>query len=264
MIQNYYRALDEADALALKKEHSQALFLAGGTQINRENLYWKMPESVIDIRDALSKKIVKEEMEVVIGAMAALQDVADSGAVPPALREAAAFIPTRSIRNQASIGGNIGAARPDSYIIPTLIVLSAILNTSQGRLQIEEYLEQGSSELIYDIRLPKLPLSAVAVKESRSHIAPPVVSAAVSLRRNGSESLHARVALGCVASKTLRLRRVEQGLESGELRAREDIERAVKAAIRPKSDILGSAEYKTYINSATVADAALRCLEGLS
>jgi len=264
MIQNYYKASDEADALALKRSHPRALFLAGGTQINRESLYWKMPESVIDIRDALSKTIVNKGREVVIGAMATLQDVADNKAVPSALRDAAMFIPTRSIRNQASIGGNIGAARSDSYIIPTLIVLSAILSTSQDRLQIEEYLDQGSSELIYDIHIPKLPLSVVAVKESRSHIAPPVVSAAVSLRRSDSKSLSARIALGCVASKILRLREVERGLESNDLRTREDIERAVKIAIKPKSDILGSAEYKAYINSVVVADAVYRCLEGLS
>jgi len=264
MIQNYYRASDAADALALKRAHPQAVFLAGGTQINREALYWEMPETVIDIRGALSETITRKESEIVIGAMATLQEVADSAALPPALREAAAFIPTRSIRNQASIGGNIGAGCPDSYIIPTLLALSATLETVQGRLRIEEYLEQSSSELIYDIHLPRLPASIAAVKESRSHIAPPVVSAAVSLRRDGSKNLLARVALGCVASRTLRLREVERELESGVLKTREDMEKAVGASISPKSDILGSAEYKTYINSVRVADAILRCLEELS
>jgi len=142
--------------------------------------------------------------------------------------------------------------------------LSATLETVQGRLRIEEYLEQSSSELIYDIHLPRLPASIAAVKESRSHIAPPVVSAAVSLRRDGSKNLLARVALGCVASRTLRLREVERELESGVLKTREDMEKAVGASISPKSDILGSAEYKTYINSVRVADAILRCLEELS
>lgn len=264
MIQNYYRASDAADAFALKKAHSQAVFLAGGTQINRESMYWEMPETVIDIRGALSNEIAGKESEIVIGAMATLQDVADNVVLPSALREAAAFIPTRSIRNQASIGGNIGAGCPDSYIIPTLFALSATLDTARGRLQIEEYLEQSSSELIYDIRLPKLPASVVAVKESRSHIAPPVVSAAVSLRRDGSKRLHARVALGCVASKTLRLRVVERELESGTLKKREDMEKAIGASISPRSDILGSAEYKTHINSVLVADAIFRCLEEFS
>ena len=264
MIQNYYRASDAADAIALKKAHSQAVFLAGGTQINRESLYRKMPDTVIDIRGALSEAIVREGSEVVIGAMTTLQEVADNKVVPFALREAAAFIPTRSIRNQASIGGNIGADCPDSLIIPTLIVLSATLDTAQGRMQVEEYLEKGSSELIYHIHLPEPPDSIIAIKESRSHIAPPVVSAAVSLRRDSSRSLRACVALGCVASKTLRLHEVERELESGNLRRREDIEKAIDASIKPKSDILGSVEYKAYINSVVVADAILRCLEELS
>lgn len=264
MIQNYYRASDAADAIALKKAHSQAVFLAGGTQINRGGPYGKTPEIVIDIHDALSKTIVKEGVEIIIGAMATLQEVADSELIPSALKEAAAFIPTRSIRNQASIGGNIGAACPDSYIIPTLIALSATLGTAYGRMQVEEYLEQGNKELIYDICLPEQPDSIVAVKESRSHIAPPVVSAAVSLRRNDNKSLRACVTLGCVASRTLRLREVEQGLESGTLKFREDMEKAIGASIKPKSDILGSVGYKTYINSVVVADAIVRCLEELS
>jgi len=264
MIQNYYRASNAADALALKKAHSQAVFLAGGTQINRGGLYRGMPETVIDIRGVLSEAIFKEGAETVIGAMAGLQVVADSELLPSALREAASFIPTRNIRNQASIGGNIGAACPDSYIIPTLIALSAILDTARGRVRIEEYLEKNSGELIYDIRLPEQSASVVAVKESRSHIAPPVVSAAVSLRRDGSKPLCARVALGCVASKTLRLREVEQGLESGALKTFGDMEKAIGASISPRSDILGSAKYKTYINSVVVADAIIRCMEELS
>jgi len=264
MIQNYYRASDAADALALKKAHLEAIFLAGGTQINRASMYWGMPETVIDIRCALSGEISRQGSEIVIGAMSTLQDVADSEMLPPALRNAAFFIPTRSIRNQASIGGNIGAACSDSYIIPALIALSAILETARGRLQIEEYLDKDSDELIYNIRLPRQLASTVAIKESRSHIAPPVVSAAVSLRWDASKSLRARVALGCVASKTVRLRELEQGLESGVLKTRESIEKAIESSIKPKSDILGSSEYKTRINSVLVSDAILRCLEELS
>ena len=53
--------------------------------------------------------------------MTTLQEIADSGFVPVALKDSAGFIPTRSVRNIATIGGNAGAKRADSYVIPALI-----------------------------------------------------------------------------------------------------------------------------------------------
>ncbi len=43
------------------------------------------------------------------------------------LKKAAGFIASRNIRNMATLGGNIAANRPDSYIIPCLMALKAEL-----------------------------------------------------------------------------------------------------------------------------------------
>ncbi|RKX68396.1 MAG: hypothetical protein DRP60_18065 [Spirochaetes bacterium] len=268
MIEKYYRPADLREAAVLKSENPKAVYLAGGTQVNQFSQIRNVSEEVIDIRNVVSAGIKKEGTDTVIGALTTLQNLADSDIIPAALKEAAGFIPTRNIRNQATIGGNIGAGRPDSFLIPVLIALAADARTAEGNIPVEDYIRDGHKELILDVHVP-LPVGAcVVVKESRSHVALPVVSTAVSLTVDEGLPNYglsgACVAVGCVAPKTIRLTEVEEAIVSGNLKTREDVEAAVSGAINPPSDILGSTEYKTHINSVFIADAVVSCLEALA
>jgi putative selenate reductase FAD-binding subunit len=267
MIKTYFRPADLRDAMMLIAENPEALWLAGGTQVNRAYLDRKQPPAVIDIRSAVPAGVSREGTDTVIGAMTSLQEIADSELVPEALRRAAGFIPTRNVRNQATIGGNIGAGRADSYMIPALIALAAVARTTDGNLPVEDYVGYGHRELILDIQIPPPVGALVVVKESRSHLALPVVSAAVSLTVDEGLPNYglsgACLAVGCVAPKTVRLTAVEQAIVSGALKTRADVETAVRGAISPETDFLGSAEYKKYINGVVIADAVIRCLEAL-
>lgn len=268
MIETYYRPAEMREATNLKSAYPEAVYLAGGTQVNRAPLDRVIPETVIDIRDVVPSGIGNEGTDIVIGALTTLQDVVDSDEVPRVLRDAAGFIPTRNIRNQATIGGNIGAGRSDSYLIPALIALSADARTAVGHIPVEEYVRDDHKDLILDIHVPAPVGACIVVKESRSHISLPVVSAAVSLTVDEGLPNYglsgACVAIGCVAPKTLRLTEVEEAIVSGNLKNREDVEAAIRAAISPETDILGSAEYKKYINGVIIADAVIRCLEALA
>ncbi|MCK5735966.1 MAG: FAD binding domain-containing protein, partial [Spirochaetaceae bacterium] len=174
----------------------------------------------------------------------------------------------RSIRNQATIGGNIGAGRADSFIIPVLIALAAAARTAEGTIPVEEYIRDEHEELILDVHIPIQVGACIVVKESRSQAALPVVSASVSLTVDEGLPNYglsgACVAVGCVAPKTIRLTAVEEAIVSGNLKTREDVETAIRGAINPDADILGSVEYKTYINGVRIADAVIRCLEALT
>jgi len=262
VISSYTRPREIKELVARHREG--AVYLAGGTQVNRAPLDRKVPEAVVDIRDAVPAGIHREGTDIVIGAMTCLQDVGDAEAVPEPLREAALFIPTRSVRNQATIGGNIGAKRPDSYVIPALIALAAVARTTEGNIAVEDYVQGDYDELILDIHVPVQVGVCRVVKESRSHVALPVVSAAVSLTSDDEHRpAGACVAVGCVAPRTIRLTEVEQGLVAGTLTTRKDLEAAIREAVEPTPDILGSAVYKKYINGVVIADAVVRCLEAL-
>lgn len=260
----YYRPKEIKEAVRTRSDVAGAVYLAGGTQVNRAPLDSPRPPAVIDIRDVVPRGISEEGTDLVIGGMTCLQDVADSSLLPLPLKAAAGFIPTRSIRNQATIGGNIAAGRADSYLIPVLVALAAVARTVEGNIPIEEYIRDGHDDLILDIHIPAPVGACIVVKESRSHIALPVVSAAVSLTEDDEHGISgACVALGCVADKVVRLTSVEEFIVSGELETRAQLEAAIISAVSPKSDTLGSVEYKKHINSVVVADALIRCREAL-
>ncbi|OQX30083.1 MAG: hypothetical protein B0D92_00325 [Spirochaeta sp. LUC14_002_19_P3] len=232
------------------------VFLAGGTELN--NAYcrkWKNPaEKVISLRPLKLEGIAVQGKSIRIGAMSTLQSIADSALLPKALRTAAGFIPSRPIRNMATIGGNIGANRSDSALIPVLLALDArIISANAQEMPLESWLASPCG-LITEILIPPLEGCCMAVKESRSFAALPVVCAALRLAAKGGKLSQAAVYAGCVAPHVVRLKNVEAAILGGA-----DVEAAVKAAISPQGDVLGGAEYKRYINAVKIADTVKLC-----
>ena len=263
MIEDFKRAGSIEEAVSLSKQGY--VFLAGGTQVNNaayrasQRATGRRPDPHTaearrggDVRPAPVTRVVsldgldlggisRDGDECVVGAGVTLQELADSPDVPEALRTAAGFIPTRSVRNVATVGGNVGAKRADSYVIPALIALGARAETAEGTSSVEEYVFGEDQVLILRFRIPAVDGVCRAVKESRSHLALPVVSAAVRIAaaRGGTGGAggdagggpepdaapgavrSATVVAGCVAERTVRLGSVEEGLRSGELLAPE-------------------------------------------
>ena len=286
MINEFTRASTIEEAVDLGRKGF--IYLAGVTQINNASRRkWGPPVEKVVSLDALDLSAISiDDTEVVvIGSGSTLQEIADSDIAPPALATAAGFIPTRSVRNIATIGGNIGANRPDSYIIPTLIALEASVELAdKSRMRVEEYVFENHNELITYIRIPKCVGSCIAVKESRSQLALPVVTAAVGITTHPDNSIaNVIVAVGVVAPHVVRLPGVERGIIDATLlknlvidgsttgnrefggpapdaNAPGRIEHAIAAEISPRADFLGSVNYKRYINSVIIADALRHCI----
>ena len=262
MITDFKRATSVEEAVSL---HEQGyVYLAGGTQVNNAAAAGRgeAPERVVSLDGLGLGGIDVHSGGFVVGAGVSLQELCDHTGVPEALSRAAGFIPTRSVRNIATIGGNVGAGRPDSYLIPALIALEAQAETSDGTVSVEDYVGGGRKALILRFHIPAVEGVCRAVKESRSHLALPVVSAAVKIVPGAIR--RAVVAAGCVAARPIRLPQVEAGMVSGELRAREALEKAVAESVSPQADILGSAEFKRYLNSVVITDCVLACMEEVS
>jgi len=158
MIQEVFRPASLEEAVDLHSREG-ALYLAGGTLVN-----WAPagldPERVVLLEGLLDDGVVRRDGGVQIGAGISLQALMDIPEVPSPLRRAAGFIPSRCVRNLATLGGNIAANRTDSYVIPTLIALSARVETvEKGELPVEAYLAKGENALITRVILPKLILT---------------------------------------------------------------------------------------------------------
>lgn len=148
---------------AISFKTAAAAYLAGGTEVNRLG---SVAAATADILISLKKcsglrDITEEDGYITIGSMCSFQDLIESDAVPCYLKEAAHFMASRTKRNMATIGGNIASLRSDSYLIPTLMAVGAVLqmegkNGSSVRIGIAEYVDGSEADsLITSVTVPK-------------------------------------------------------------------------------------------------------------
>ena len=141
--------LAKTPAEALDAKTSSAVFVAGGTEVNRLGSdIAEKADLIISLKKCgVLKSIEKNADHVIIGSMCTFQQIIESADVPAYLKEAAGFMASRTKRNMATIGGNIAAARSDSYIIPVLYAAGAMVMLSRKNGEsvsagIPEYLEK--------------------------------------------------------------------------------------------------------------------------
>ena len=114
---------------AINSKTADTAFLAGGTEVNRLGST-VAADTLISLKRCSGLNDIRTDSGyVTIGSMCTFQDLIESDKVPEYLKEAAHFMASRTKRNMATIGGNIAALRSDSYIIPTLMAVGAVLET---------------------------------------------------------------------------------------------------------------------------------------
>ncbi len=252
----------------LAREGADAYPLAGGTDLLvRMKSGVVKPRVLVDIkRIAALNGIAREKNgELRIGPLASLSAIEQSPLVRashPVLPEAAGGMASVSIRNMATIGGNIGRASPASDMAPALIVLGARV-IIEGALRKREVgvdafcTAPGKSvlkagELITGFAVPAMPGSSAAVymRSGRREgmdctLAGVAVFLALSPRDDGVKQ--AMVALSAVAAIPMRATRAEEILRSGSLtdaRIREAARAAAADDSCPISDMRATDTYR--------------------
>lgn len=249
----YFIPDDIEEARSLKAEGGgNASFLAGGTFLN-----WgpNKDESTtyIDLKKVVGGKITREGDSLVLGALISLQRIVDDPQLPEALRRGAGGINSRQVRNQATLGGNIGANRPDSNLIPVLLALGARMRLGGGgEISLSRWFVEPSQDLITNLVIPLPPRRVETVRVCRSANAYPVITAAITLDPKPM------VVVGGGLRAITRLKGLEKALGAEAALAPSKIEELVKDELTAESDIHGSAEYKRYIAGVTIADGVVR------
>ncbi len=254
MIQHAYKPASLEEAVELRNKE-KAIYLSGGTQVNwaGSNLH---PEKVVLLEGLLPDTVKKVNDRLEIGAGITLQALMDTRDVPEPLRRAAEFIFSRSVRNMATLGGNIAANRTDSYVIPALIALNAWVKTVDGgEIPVEEYLTRGKDALIEWVILPEVAGRCVVDRAALSAAAYPTLTLAV--RVADGETV---IAVGCLADHVIRLKAVEENITSGELTSEEAVFNAVCEAVDPPDSLKESGPYRKYITATMVARAVMECM----
>lgn len=249
------------EAVRMKSEYPGSLYMGGGTEINnpasRSN-----GEIYISLEGLNLKACVRGGRNTILGASATFQELIDWDECPAALREAALFLSSRNVRNMATVGGNIAAHLEAAYLVPVLMALDAELELGTGEvLPLTRYIDEERPNLILNVRFPHSSGRTAVKNVLRSAGGLSVLSVAVNIESDGGAVTKASVALSGQDGPVARLPEIEKGLVDGTLKPGAGLEKAVADAVKMKSDLKGSAEYKKYLCGVTVSDCVARALE---
>jgi carbon-monoxide dehydrogenase medium subunit len=189
-----------------------------------------------------------------------------------ALFEGCSWVGGPQIRNRATLVGNVISAQPAADAAIPLVALDAVLcvATADGEREVpaaEAYLEEGGTalqpngELVTAILVPlqgREEASAFKRMMRRKALTLPVLNCAVWLRRQGDRLAEARIALGPVAARPLRMPEAEAHLCGGSLneaRIRESAAISAAAAAPRDSVFRGSAAYRKEMTEVMVLEA---------
>ncbi len=268
----------------LIEQGSRACPLAGGTDILVRMKRGEItPSALVNLKRIKGLNTIQKESGkgIRLGALTSISAIEQSTLIQstcPVLAESASVLGSPSIRNLASIGGNVGRASPASDMIPSLIVLNAnvFVEGPKGKRELEvEKMFSGpgktilsSGELITSFFIPGVAESSGAAYFKLGRTAGIdccLVGAAASITLSGkdNEAKEARIALSAVAPVPLRGKKTEEVLLSGSL-SEGRIKEAARVAAEessPITDFRGSASYRQEMVRVLTYRAISRALE---
>ena len=267
----YVRPRDLDEALAARAAHPEWMVLAGGTDLMVNANHRAAPAGILDLwRLPGLGGITATSDDVVIGAGSTWLEVERDPAIVQTWRPLAAAareIGALQIQARATLGGNVGTSSPVGDSLPVLLALDAELELAsvRGRRRVP-YREfctgyrktlLAADELIVAARMPapgrttRTTWRKVGTRRAQS-ISKVMGAAAFELDAGVVRS--ARVALGAVADRPIRIAAVEDAVRGlPPARAAEAARAAVRSAIRPIDDVRSTASYRREVAENLVA-----------
>lgn len=263
---SYFEPASVKEAVETLTAEEGAFPLAGGTDLlvrmKRGEVH---PTALVNLKHIRNLKKIKSENGngTTIGALASISDIQDSPVIRakyPLLVQAAGVIGAPSIRNLATIGGNIGRASPASDMSPSLMILKARITAAgpKGKREVgmnEIFAGPGSTtlskaEFITSFFIPEpSPQTGTAyLKLGRRSGAGDcaLVGVATLVAIENDEAKTVGIALSSVGPTPVRARKAEAVVMAGSL-DNERIKEAARAAadeVNPITDLRCSAEYR--------------------
>jgi CO/xanthine dehydrogenase FAD-binding subunit len=259
-----------AEAVEARAQHPDWMVLAGGTDlmVNANHRptpagiidLWRLPElSGIEKTDVLTIRAGTTWLEV--------QRHPDVLAHFKPLADAAREIGAMQIQARGTLGGNAGNSSPVGDSLPVLLAFDAELELASvrghRRVPYREFCtgyrktQLAPDELIVAAHLPIIETRARTtwrkVGTRRAQSISKVMGAAV-IFRDGDVVTSARVALGAVADRPIRVIAVEHAVAGLTLTQAADAARAaMRTAIKPIDDIRSTADYRREVAENLVA-----------
>ncbi|MBG0764179.1 MAG: xanthine dehydrogenase family protein subunit M [Tissierellales bacterium] len=255
-----------------KTTSNEIKFLAGGTDfVPKLNLELNdIPKegqkdlTIVSLSKLDLNKISESDEEIKIGSMVTFTELKKNNIVNkyfPVFEETIKELAGLSVRNVATIGGNIMNASPAADIIPTLIALDAvfILKSSDGEREInsKDFFEGPGNtvakkqEILKEVIIKKQKGTSSFKKLGRRKAETlSVVNAAAYIEKENNICKKARITIGSVAPTVLRCKEVEEALIGKELTDETMKEASLKVldSISPIDDIRATAWYRKKVS----------------
>ena len=269
---DYIRPRDLNEALAARAQHPDWMVLAGGTDLMVTANHRPVPVGIIDLwrLPALGGISLVDGGAVRIGAGTTWYEVENHPAIleswlPLAL--AAREIGALQIQMRGTLGGNVGNSSPVGDSLPVLLALDAELELASTRgsrrVPYREFCTGyrktvlAADELIVSATLPKPSASTrtawrkVGTRRAQS-ISKVMGASAITL--DGGVVREARIALGAVADRPIRVTAVEDAVKGlAPAQAADAARAAVRATIKPIDDVRSTAVYRRDVAENLVA-----------
>lgn len=260
----YFKPKKLEKAIALKAGFGRkAQFLAGGTDlVNNLNDEVITPEAVIDLKGVKElKRLEYRKGRLRVGALVTFRDLLDSPVVKkrfPLLREAAREVASVSIRNRATMVGNICSCVPCMDSAPALVLYEAValVRGPQGERSVpvrelfvgprETSLKD--DEMVVGLSIPELTkkngVSYVKMKRYRGEDLSQAGVAVIALQGD-----RYRVAFGSVGPVPIRAEKIEKLLNGKKLTPElvRAAKKLVKKEIAPITDVRATKEYRAHM-----------------
>jgi CO/xanthine dehydrogenase FAD-binding subunit len=246
------------EALGMLEQHGlDLLVMAGGTvAMPLINDGISLPTTVMGLRFAGLAGIERANDRLRIGATTTVTQLLDQDAIP-ALREAARNTASWSVRNMATIGGNLFTPPPGGDIGVALLALDASVTLTSSRsarvVSLADFYtgyltnELAADELVTELWVPVSSRPTAYIKFGRKHAnTPAVVTVAANVEWDGDRVADVRIALGAVGPHPIRAREAERTLVGTDLGA-EAIAAAGAVAARecePATDAVATDWYR--------------------
>lgn len=253
-----------SELFSIRESYPDALLMAGGTdllvRLRKQSSDDDRPLVLLERIEAL-QRIETTSTEIVIGSGVCFSRIADGVSETDLLAQAAATIGAPSLRNMATIGGNICTASPAGDSLPALYVLDASVELASARgtriMPVCEFIsgpgktKLGVDEILHSIHIPRK-RSAWTIqryekigKRKSLAIAVASMAAAIRLDENGIVS-EAHLAWGSVGPTVMRCPEAEDALIGRRLTADALMAASafVSGSVRPIDDIRATAAYR--------------------
>jgi xanthine dehydrogenase small subunit len=267
----YLRPRDLDEALAARAAHPDWMILAGGTDLMVDANHKPVPAGILDLwrLPGLGGIAVRGDGATIgagttwleLGRHAEL--AARWAPLPLAAREIGAL----QIQARGTLGGNVGTSSPVGDGLPALLALGAELELAsvRGRRRVPYHAfctgyrttQLAADELIVAAHLPApAPHTRTAWRKVGTRRAQSIskVMGAAAIELVGGVVASARIALGAVADRPIRVTAVEDAVRGlAPAAAAEAARAALRTAIRPIDDIRSSASYRREVAENLIA-----------